>query len=210
MKKNATLTAIMTVAVMMLSSCSGTGSGFDKGSLFGSLPSEYAEMIAERDKLQEKAKDIKSEADKAELMEEAKEMDEKWSAKLENTAKGLDGKTINVTDSLFNVTEPMSLTFEKLNGNDFEPSFKVNGSAEAAEAITRDKTYLSSMIVYIAGYDAESNELFASEIGTIAGTLTDTTLEIPAGTSVEFGTLRFKDKYVEKYSEVKSLKLIIK
>lgn len=209
MKKIATLAAIAATAAMMLSSCSGSGSGSDKGSLFGSLPSEYAEMMAERDNLKAKAKDIKSEAEKAELIQKGKEMEEKWSAKLEKTAKGLDGKEITLTDSLFKVTAPISLTFEKLNGNDLEPSFKVNGSAETAETITIEESYLPARIVYIAGYDAEGNELFKSEVGKVAGTLTDRTLEIPAGAQVEFETLKFNDKYVDKYPEAKTLRLII-
>ncbi len=209
MKKIATLAAFAATVAIMLSSCSGSGSGSDKGSLFGSLPSEYAEMMTERDNLKEKAKEIKSESEKAELIQKGKEMDEKWSAKLKNTAKGLDGKGIALTDSLFKVTAPVSLTFEKLNGNDLEPSFKVNGAAETVEPTTFEKTYSTTRTVYIAGYDAEGKELFKSEVGRVAGTLTDTTLEIPAGTPVEFGNLRFYDKYVDKYPEAKTLKLII-
>lgn len=207
MKKIATLATIAATAMMMLSSCSGSGS--DNGSLFGSLPSEYAEMMAERDALKEKAKDIKSEAEKAEFIEKGKKLDEKWSKKLEKSAKDLDGKELNITDSIFKITAPLSLTFENLQSSDLEPSFKVNGSAETVEPTTVENTYLTARTVYIAGYDAEGNELFKSEVGKVAGTLTGTTLEIPAGTPVEFGTLRFSDRYVDKYPETKTLKLII-
>lgn len=209
MKKIATFVAIAATAVMMLSSCSGSGSGSDKGSLFGSLPSEYAEMMSARDALKEKAKEIKSEAEKAELIEKGKKLDEKWSKKLEESAKGLDGKEINLTDSIFKTTTPLTLTFEKLQGSDLEPSFKVNGSAETVEAITVENTYLTTQTVYIAGYDAEGTELFKSDVGRVTGTLTGTTLEIPAGTQVELGTLTFNDRYVDKYPEAKTLKLII-
>lgn len=207
MKKIATLATIAATAMMMLSSCSGSGS--DNGSLFGSLPSEYAEMMAERDAFKEKAKDIKSEAEKAEFIEKGKKLDEKWSKKLEKSAKDLDGKELNITDSIFKITAPLSLTFENLQSSDLEPSFKVNGSAETVEPTTVENTYLTARTVYIAGYDAEGNELFKSEVGKVAGTLTGTTLEIPAGTPVEFGTLRFSDRYVDKYPETKTLKLII-
>lgn len=207
MKKIATLATIAATAMMMLSSCSGSGS--DNGSLFGSLPSEYAEMMAERDAFKEKAKDIKSEAEKAELIEKGKKLDEKWSKKLEKSAKDLDGKEINITDSIFKITAPLSLTFENLQSSDLEPNFKVNGSAETVEPTTLENTYLAAHPVYIAGYDAEGTELFKSQVGKVAGTLTGTTLEIPAGTPVEFGTLRFSDRYVDKYPETKTLKLII-
>ncbi len=209
MKKIATLAAIAATAVMMLSSCSGSGSGSDKGSLFGSLPSEYAEMMSERNALKAKAKDIKSEAEKAELIAKGQELNEKWSAKLENTAKGLDGKQINLTDSIFKATAPVSLTFKELKGSDLGARFMVNGSAETVEPVTIENTYSSSRIVFIAGYDAEGNELFKSEIGKVAGTHAGTTLEIPAGAQVEFTTLKFNDKYVDKYPEAKTLKLII-
>lgn len=199
----------MAVLALLVTSCSGAGSDNDKGSLFGSLPKEYAKMMAERENLKEQAKNVKSEAEKAKLIEKGKKMDEEWSAKLESTAKGLDGKEIVLADGEFKVTAPLSLTFEKLNGNDLEPSFMINGSAENIDPITIENRYLPSCIVYIAGYDAEGNELFKSEVGSIKGTLTNNVLEIPAGVQVEFTTLRFNGKYVDEYSAAKTLKLIM-
>lgn len=192
---------------MTLASCSGSGSG--KSALFGSLPSEYANMMAESDKLIEEAKNIKTAEDKQKLIEKSQKMDEKWSAKLEKTAKSLDGKEITLVEDFFKVTEPISLTFEELVGNDLEPRFRVNGSAETIESITIESGYLAYRTVYIAGYDAEGNEVFKSDVGSVKGTFANNVLEIPAGTEVEFTTLSFNDSYVDKYPEAKTLKLIM-
>lgn len=200
--------AVGAIAFMGLVACSGSSNSSETG-LYGNLPAEYGKMMTERDALKEKAKNIKTEAEKAELIAQGQKMDEEWSAKLEETAKGLDGKPLTITDSLFKVTAPVSLQFEKLQGSDLEPQFKVDGTAEAAQELTRENTYLSKLIVYLAGYDKEGTELFTSEIGTVAGTLDGTTLVIPAGAPVEFTHLRFNDKYVEEYPKATTLKLTV-
>lgn len=208
MKKIATFAALAAAVMMTLSSCSGSGSGSEKSSLFGSLPSEYSEFKVEKDKLNEKAKDIKTEADKAELIKKGKKLDEKWTPKLEKAATRLDGKEINIDDGAFKVTTPLSLTFDKLGKKNLEPIFKVNGSAETAENITIDKTFNPTRKVYIAGYDANGEKVFSSEIGRITGEININTLEIPAGTPVVFQTLQFNGANVNKYPEAKTLKLI--
>lgn len=206
MKKIKTISALIAVVMLTLSSCSGGGSG--KSLLFGSLPSEYAQLKAERDKLEEKAKNVKTEAEKNEIIEKGKKLDEKWAPKLEKAATELDGKEINFTDGIFKVTSPISLTFEKLTSRNLEPIFKINGSAETTEAITIENTFNNSRLVYIVGYDAEDNEVYKIQVGRIVGEVNLNVLEIPAGTPVEFSTLTFHGAYVDKYPEAKTLKLI--
>ncbi len=194
------------IAFMGLGSCSG---GSEKG-LFGNLTSEYAEMMTERDELKKEAENIKTEAEKAEFIEKGKKLDEKWSEKLEESAKELDGKQLEVTDSLFKVTTPLTLEFEKLLGSNLEPNFKVDGAAETTHEITKENTYLGTLIVYLAGYDKDGKELFTSEIGKVEGKLTDDKLVVPAGAPVKFTSLRFNDKYVKEYPETTSMMLITK
>lgn len=206
MKKISIFAALAAVVVMILSSCSGSGS--DKSLLFGSLPSEYAELKAQRAKLEEKAKNIQTEADKKKLIEEGQKLDEKWTPKLEKSATELDGKEIDITDGLFKVTSPLSLTFEKLASRTLAPIFKINGSAETTEAITVENTFNPTLLVYIAAYDAEGNDIYHIKVGRITGEVNLNKLEIPAGTPVEFSTLTFDGAQVDKYPEAKTLKLI--
>ena len=208
MKKFTIFAVLATALLMTMSSCSGSDAGSDKSLLFGSLPSEYAEFKSKRDKLNEEAKDIKTEEEKAELIKKGKKLDEKWTPKLEEVAKGLDGREINITDSIFKVTAPISLTFEKLKGSTLEPIFKINGSAETTEPIMIENTFNPSRLVYIAGYGADGNELFKSQVGRISGNVSGNKLEIPAGTSIEFTTLKFDSAYVDKYIETKTIKFI--
>ena len=204
MKKITTFAAMAAAVILMLSSCSGSGS--EKSMLFGSLPSEYAELKAERDKLNEKAKEIKTEEEKAELLKKGQKLDEKWTPKLEKSAQELDGKEINITDSIFKVTAPISLTFEKLAKSTLEPIFNINGAAETAEPITIENNINPSRLVYLTGYDAAGNQVFQSKVGRITGNVNGNTVVFPAGTPIEFSTLTFDGAFVDKYPEVKTLR----
>ena len=97
MKAILRLLVLGAIAFPILTSCSGGSAS--KASLFGSLPAEHEQFQAEKDAIKAKAKDIKTEADKAKLIAESQEMEEKWAAKIEETAKSLDGKPIGITDS---------------------------------------------------------------------------------------------------------------
>ena len=205
MKKINVLVALFAAVVLTLSSCSGGSS--KESMLFGDLPSEYADLKAEKDKLKEKAQNITSEAEKAELIKKGKELDEKWAPKLEKAAMSLDGKEIDVTDSIFKVTEPLSLTFEKLGSKNLEPIFKVNGTAVTAEDIIIENTFNPTRLVYIVGYDSAGEKLYSIKIGSITVNVKLNVLEIPAGTPIDFSTLTFDGAYVDKYPETKTLKL---
>lgn len=206
MKKISTFVALMAAFMVALSSCSGSGSG--KSLLYGDIPSEYAELKAQRAKLDEKAKNVTTEEEKAEIVKKGKKLEEKWTPKLEKAAKELDGQEIPLTDSIFKVTAPLSLTFEKLSSRNLEPIFKINGAAETAEAIRIENTFNPSLIVYLVGYDAEGNKVFSSKVGRITGEVNLNVLEIPSGTPVEFNTLIFDGKCADQYPEVTTLKLI--
>ena len=206
MKKFTCVAVLATALIMTLSSCSGSHS--DKSLLFGSIPPEYAELKEERAKLDEQAKNVTSEAEKEKLIKKGKKLEEKWTPKLEKAATELDGKEIPITDSIFKVTSPVSLTFEKLANRSLAPIFKINGSVETAEPITVENTFNPTLMVYIAGYDASGNDLYHIKVGRITGEVKLNVLEIPAGTPVEFSTLTFDGTKVDQYPETKILKFI--
>ena len=206
MKKYTFVAFLATAVIMALSSCSGSGSG--DSLLFGSIPPEYAELQEERDKLDEQAKNVTTEAEKAELIKKGKKLEENWTPKLEKAAKELDGKEIPVTDGIFKVTSPVSLTFEKLANRSLAPIFQINGTVETAEPITVENTINPSLLVYIAGYDAEGNDLYHIKVGRITGDVKLNVLEIPAGTPVEFSTLTFDGTKLDQYPETKTIKFI--
>lgn len=198
------------IAFPILTSCSGGSAS--KASLFGSLPAEHEQFQAEKDAIKAKAKDIKTEADKAKLIAESQEMEEKWAAKIEETAKSLDGKPIGITDSEIKVTTPLSLTFDGFfSKSDLTPLFKINGSAKAAADITPEGEYPRAVYsVYIVGYDATGQETFSSKIGHITAEQTDNTAVIKAGTPVNFESLQFSGKKAADYQLTETLKLEVR
>lgn len=206
MKKLSIIGSLATVILVSLSSCSGSGSG--KSLLFGSLPPKYAEFKEERAKLDEEAKNVTTEAEKEKIIKKGQKLEEKWTPKLEKEATELDGKEIPVTDDIFKVTSPVSLTFEKLASRSLEPIFKINGTVETAEPITIENTINPTLLVYIAGYDANGNDLYHIKVGRVTGEVKLNVLEIPAGTPVEFSTLTFDDNKIDQYPEAKTLKFI--
>lgn len=209
MKEIKLLAAIVTATIMTLLSCSGSVKGSDNVLVFGSLPSVYAELCNEQDNLRAKLKNAKSETEKAELKEEIKKLNEKWAYKLEKTAETLNGKEINFTEGLFKVTSPVSLTFEKLDGEYLVPCFKINGSAQTIEPLSLVKNSANHQ-VYISFFDANDRELFKSPVGEIPRSLTDdNSLEIPAGTQVKFGTLTLDYMALDIYPQIKTVKLTI-
>lgn len=206
MKKVTFLVALAAILIISMTSCSGSGS--QKSLLFGEIPSEYAELKAERNKLDEQAKNVKTEEEKSELIKKGQKLEEKWTPKLEKAAKELDGKEIELTEGTFKVTSPVSLTFEKLKTRTLEPIFKVNGMVVTEEPIKVENTINPTLLVYIAGYDAEGNEVYKSQIGRLTGEVTLNVLEVPVGTPVNFQTLTFNGAYVDKYPEAKTLKIL--
>lgn len=199
--------ALAVITLPMLASCSGGSST----PLFGSLAGEYAKYAEKKAEIEKKAESITSEEEKAKLLKEAKEMQEEWSVKIEDAAKSLDGKSVEVEAGDFKVTEPISLTFEDFyNKSDLKPIFKANGKAEAANEINTGNYVLPNRIVNIVGYDAEGQKLYSNEIGTVAVTNRDGKGIIAAGTPVELTSVRYSDKYVKEYLKATTLKLELK
>lgn len=202
------LMALAAIAMPFMFSCSGGGSSSDT-LLFGALPGQFEQLLAEQAELKEKAKDIKSEAEKAELIKKSEEIKEKWSGKIEESAKALDGKQIEFAQSDVKVTQPVSLQYEGFfSKSDMTPKFKINGAAEVTSEINTDAPYiLPSEHVYIVGYNAEGQEVYRIKAGFVAADNVDGKSVVKAGTPVTFDPIVFSDNKVEQYKEAKTLKL---
>lgn len=192
----------------LLLSCSGGGNS-SSASLFGTLPGEYSKFQTEKNKITEEATNIKSEAEKAKLIEKSKKLQEKWSTKIEECAKNLDGKPIEFAESNFKVIEPISLEFNGFSSqSDLTPKFLINGSAEAQNEINTDYDYvLPSEQVYFVGYDADGQEVYHLSVGTVAVENIDGKSVVTAGTPIKFSSLRFYPGEIENYEAAKTLKL---
>lgn len=201
---------IASVAILMpmLFSCSG-GAGSSSTLLFGSLPDVYGKFQAEKDKISEEAKNIKSEAEKAKLIEKSEKMQEEWSQKIEDSAKALDGKPIEFAESDIKVTEPLSLEFDGFfSKSSMNPKFKINGSAEVANEITTDNDYvLPSEKVCIVGYNTEGQQVYKISVGSVPVENVDGKVVIKAGTPVKLDSFSYAPSEAEEYKAAKSLKL---
>ena len=209
MKKTVKQMALAVMASVTLWSCSGSGDSNSDSLLFGALPGEYLEFLNAKESLREQAKTVTSESQFRELQAEAEEQEKEWSAKIEKAAKSLDGRTIAITDGSIKVVEPLTLTFDGFFSKiDLTAKFMINGKAEAAENISPIGEYpLKSYTVYIVGYDAQMNELFASNVGRIDAEVSNHKATIPAGTPVVFDYLQFGKKKAEAYGHATMLKL---
>lgn len=199
----------LALASLTLASCSGGGSS-DSG-LFGALPGEMTQYESEMKALEEKAKDIKTEADKKKLIAESQEIQEKYTAKIEETAKALDGTTLKITDGEFAVAQPVTLTFDGFaNKKTLSPRFKLGGELTVpADFSPAAPLFGASYDVYLVGYDAEETALFASRVGFVGAENVDGKGVVKAGTPVTLETLTYNDKYNEVYPKVKSLKFVV-
>ncbi len=184
-------------------------SGGSKTPLFGSLPEVYSKFQAENNALMEEAKNIKTDKEKEALIKKSSEMKEKWTAKIEESAKNLDGKPIEFAEGNFKVTQPISLQYDGFaNKSKLTPKFNINGAAEAAADITTDIEYFSAKrTVSIVGYDAEGQEVFKQSAGSVDVENNGGYIFVPAGTPIVFSTLYFSDSKVDGYLEAKTIKL---
>lgn len=205
MRKIFKLVAIIAILLPTLTSCSG-GSG-SKSIIFGTFPSVYEKFMKEKETLEAEAKDIKTEADKAEYLKKTEKLKQKWSEKLETAAKSADGQTLEFTESNVKVTEPISLTFEKMD-KDLKPVYTFNGKAEAGSEIQANISVFNLVSVNLCGYDEAGNEVFSTKVGNVNSTKENDKL-VPAGTQVNFTKLYFSGKDVEAYMKAKTLKLVI-
>lgn len=200
--------ALAAINASILLSCSGGSGSSSAESIFGTLPEVYEQFQSEKDQINEEAKNIKSEADKAELIEKSNKMQEKWSAKIEDSAKALDGKPIEFAESDIKVIEPVSLEFDGFfSKSDMNPKFNVNGSAEVVNEITADRYILSAEKVYIVGYDADGQQVYQINVGSVPVENVDGTAVIKAGTPVKFDSFHFSSRNITEYKAAKTLKL---
>lgn len=204
MRKIFNLMALIAILLPIITSCSGGGS---ESIIFGKFPSVYEKFLKEKETLEAEKKEIKTEADKAEYLKKVDELKQKWIEKLETAAKSADGQTLNFSESNVKVTEPLSLTFEKLDSN-LEPVYTFNGKAEAASEIQSNISVYGRVSVKLYGYDEAGNELFSTKVGSVDATKEDDK-KVAAGSPVNFTKLYFSGKNVEGYINAKTLKLVI-
>lgn len=207
MKKIVTLMAIVAMAATIMVSCSGSGS---KGAPFGSLPEKCEKFKQESDKLGEAMQNVKSEAEKAELMKKHEELVKTWKPKIEESAKALEGKTVEIAECAFEITEPLSFQFNGFFSEDkLIPSLKVNGGANIIADRDSESKYRSTEAVYLVGYNAEGKEVYSFNVGTIALQKTDEKSFVAAGTPVDFSTFQF-GLSTQDCKDVQTLKLEVR
>lgn len=198
------LGALAILPLMM--SCSGED---DSKSPFGSLPKVYGEYLKEYDELKEKAKDIKTEKEKAEYLEKTNKLLDKWTAKIETAAKKLDGKVVEFGEGQFVTTQPISFQFSKINQKDYTyVVFDFNGSAETAEDIAFERNYYTpAKSVRMVGYDAEGQQLFYERnVGSVEVIEKDDKSFIPKGTPIKLSSFQFGGANMDMYRNATVLK----
>lgn len=203
--------ALAVLLMPLLFACSG-GSSTDTN-LYGSLPEKYEKFMQEKADLKKQAENIKTEADKKELMEKSEKMQAEWKVKIEECAKTLNGKPIEVEKCDFTITTPLSLEFTDFYSNsNLTPSFKINGEATATSDMkTGNDFILPSENVYLVGYNAEGQEVYKTLVGNIAAENVDGKAFVKAGTPVEFKKLKFSKSDIENgCKDAKTYKLELK
>ena len=203
--------ALAVLLMPLLLACSG-GSSTDTN-LYGSLPEKYEKFMQEKADLKKQAENIKTEADKKKLIEKSEKMQAEWKVKIEECAKTLNGKPIEVEKCDFTITTPLSLEFTDFYSNsNLTPSFKINGEATATSDMkTGNDFVLPSEKVYLVGYNAEGQEVYKALVGSIAAENVDGKTFVKAGTPVEFKKLKFSKSDIENgCKDAKTYKLELK
>lgn len=140
-------------------------------------------------------------------------MQAEWKVKIEECAKTLNGKPIEVEKCDFTITTPLSLEFTDFYSNsNLTPSFKINGEATATSDMKTDNDFiLPSENVYLVGYNAEGQEVYKTLVGNIAAENVDGKAFVKAGTPVEFKKLKFSKSDIENgCKDAKTYKLELK
>ena len=203
------------LAAGALTSCGGSGSSAKNCLIFGEVPSIYADYQAQRDKIEESAQ--KSKADYQKASGQLDKLKEQYRAKIEEAAKNLDGRPIEIKSGEdFNVVNPVSLSFKEF-GNSVNAVFIVNGEVEAAGNVAIDVTesWLKSHNVeyifvplVIIGCDEQGAEVTKDRIGCFKGfSVVDGKLVLPSGTKAELQTVAYNKNSFDNYKKVKTLKL---
>lgn len=202
-----TATAIA-CASLTLASCGG-GSSSDSR-FFGNVPGLCAEWEQTNNDLKEKFKTSESAEAAGKIMDEANASKEEYKAKIEEAAKGLDGKTIEIQSTpRFTVNSPVTLTFDRMSSMD--PRFKLAGDIVAGENYQSENARSLSdgasdvsrykglgQHVYLIGLDNEGNKVLESKIGYFPMDLiSDTELGVKAGTPLVLETFTIYDGNME-------------
>lgn len=203
--------ALAVLLMPLLFACSG-GSSTD-ANLYGSLPEKYEKFMQEKADLKKQAENIKTAADKKELIEKSEKMQAEWKVKIEECAKTLNGKPIEVEKCDFTITTPLSLEFTDFYSNsNLTPSFKINGEATATSDMkTGNDFILPSENVYLVGYNTEGQEVYKTLVGYIAAENVDGKTFVKAGTPVKFENVKFSNSDIENgCKDAKTFKLELK
>lgn len=202
--------AVAALFMPLLFSCSGGSSS--KNNLLGAIPDQYAQFVEEKAQIKKKAENIKTAEDKKALIEKSEKMTAKWKEKIEESAKALSGKPIEIAECNFNITEPMSLEFDDFfSKSDLKPKFNIKGTAVAkADTQTELNYVLKSIPVYLVGYDAEGKEVFKTKAGYVDVEDVNGKAFIKANTPVKFDPVRFGESDIEGSKTAKTYKLEVK
>ncbi len=215
--------AAVALAAMSLISCGSSSGSSADSNFFGNVPGIFANMIEKKDALKEKYMTCSSEDEARKIQAEAASAEKEFSAKLEEAAKALDSRTIEIQSTPeITVNSPVALTFDGFSSKlDLTPRFKLTGDVVAAQNYqSKDCKGLSSAggdltkytglseHVYLIGLDESGNQLFASKVAYFPiGLISDTELGVKAGTPLVFETFTISKKNVEGCIKAKSLRL---
>lgn len=211
--------AVCLLLISFMTSC-GDGQSSSSSKLFGSIPGTLESYNSERES-------IESSAGKDNYKEVSQKIDnlkEETTAKLEETAKSLNGKEfpVAVSKSELKVEEPLTLEFKNVFSNLKAVEFGLTGKIVAATDLAlsipasdlKDDDLLGGSKVVITAYlpvhleflDKEENVVDTRTIGRFTADNNGETAVIKTGTPIELnGTIPVSDKYVT----VESARLVI-
>lgn len=215
------LTAMVAIAmaILTLSSCGGVGSSDSK--FFGKVPGIYSEMTGKKEALQEKFKTCESQDEAMKLKADAEKAAKEYETKLEEAGKALDGKTIEIESTPeITVNSPITLTFDGFwSKSSLEPKFKMEGDVVVAQDYqSEDSKKLSTgnpsryvgmgQQAFLVGYDDAGTRVFSQKVGYFPMDLiSESALGVKAGTPLKFETFQITEKNAEGCLKATSLKL---
>lgn len=206
------------LAIATLTSCGSSGSSSESCLIFGEIPGLYADYQAQRDKIEESAKE--SEVSYKKASAQIDELKEEYCAKIEEASKKLDGKPIEIAQGEdFKVVKPISLSLKEF-GNSVKFIFKVNGEVEAAKdvAIEVSESWLRShdveylyLPLMMVGCDEQGVEVTKERIGCFnkCFKIVDGKVVLPSGTKAELETVAYNNNNYDDYIKVKTVKLAL-
>lgn len=222
--RNFKLMALAAIAMpMLLSSCGGSGGSSSDSKFFGTVPGIYADMTAKEESLKEQFKNCSSEGEAKKIFAEAEAAEKEYSVKIEEAAKALDGKTIEIESTPeITVNTPITLTFDGFQSKtDMTPRFKLAGDAVAAQNYQSEESKgLStgggdltkykglSQHVYLLGFDDAGTQVFSQKVAYFPiDLITDAELGVKAGTNLKFEDFTINKKNCEGCIKAAVLKL---